>query len=204
MYHCAKRTRRVTFSAEGRACASLQVPARFGVGSHARRVVYGRVLIDARRPRLQKEEREQEESCRALDRRRAREATLPLIPQILHQACCLRLVIEQHVLMNNAYMHSCIHVYEHTIHYLLCIPIVKAVTLRCCVRKYCMIFLFPFLIFFRCCPYWHKTGPCQEEARLETQIDVRTRSAGRGHGVPHRLEANPLAAPASRAIDFAT
>ena len=103
----------------------------------------------------------------------------------------------------HAHMHTCTHAYEHTIHYLLCIPIVKAVTLRCCVRKYCMIFRFPFLIFFKSFPYWYATGPCQE-AGMETQIDVRTRSAGRGHGVPHRLEANPLAAPASRAIDFAT
>ena len=48
----------------------------------------------------------------------------------------------------------------------------------------------------------------REEAGMETQIDVRNRgqrgSVQRGHGVPHRLEANPLAAQASRAIDFAT
>ena len=48
----------------------------------------------------------------------------------------------------------------------------------------------------------------REEAGMETQIDVRNRgqrgSVQRGHGVPHRLEANPLAAQASRAIDFST
>ena len=85
--------------------------------------------------------------------------------------------------MNNAYMHSLIHAYEHTIHYLLCNPIVKAVTLRCCIRKYCMIFRFPFLIFFKRFPYWYATGLCQERKQ---EWKPRSTYATEVSGVPYR------------------
>ena len=89
----------------------------------------------------------------------------------------------------HAHMHTCVHAYEHTIHYLLCNPIVKAVTLRCCIRKYCMIFRFPFLIFFKSFPYWYATGPCQE-AGMETQIDVR--NIGQREDMPYLINSKQI------------